>query len=161
LKEILIPQIQYLTNDSWTDVEALGGPAGWPLLHQARYGNASVFVLTIPESFGDLYSLPDGVLNRIRDALSSDLNFRIEGTSKVSLFVYDNNSFIVESFLPEETKIRIIAGGGITKLGDIVSGEQLTGSGKTSSMVWGRKAEEKTYFEVVLKPHSYRVFKTE
>lgn len=161
LKDMLIPQIQYLTNDSWTDIEALGGPVGWPMLHQARYGNASIFVFTIPESFGDLYNLPAGVLNRIRDVLSSDLNFRIEGASKVSLFVYDNNTIIVESFLSEETKIRIVAGGGITKLVDIVSSEQLTGSGKTSSMIWGRKAEEKTYFDVALKPHSYRVFKAE
>jgi hypothetical protein len=160
-KEILIPQIQYLTNDSWTDIEALGGPVGWPLLHQARYGNASIFVLTIPESFGDLYLLPPGVLNRIRDILCSDLNFRIEGAAKVSLFIYDNNMIIVESFLPEETKVRIVAGGGIAKLGDIISGEQLTTGGKTSSMVWGRKAGEKTYFDVALKPHSYRVFRAE
>ena len=121
-KEILIPQIMYLTNDSWTDVEALGGPVGWPMLHQGRYGKASLFVLTIPESFGDLYALPQAVLNRIRDVLSPDLKFRIEGQSMVSLFVYDNNTMIVESFLPEETKVKVIAGSGITKLTDIVSG---------------------------------------
>ncbi len=161
LKEILIPQIQYLTNDSWTDVEALGGSIGWPVLHQARYGNASVFVLTIPESFGDLYLYPEGVLNRIRDVLSADLKFRIEGASKVSLFVYDNNTLIVESFLPEETKIRIVAEGGIAKLRDVISGERLTGTGKTSSMIWGRKTEQKSYFDIVLKSHSYRVFKAE
>jgi hypothetical protein len=28
-------------------------------------------------------------------------------------------------------------------------------------MVWGRKSEEKNYFDIVLKPHSYRVFKQE
>ncbi len=160
-RAILIPQIQYLTNDSWTDIEALDGPAGWPLLHQARYGNASIFVLTIPENFGDLYFLPDGVLNRIRDVLSSDLIFRIESTSKISLFVYDNNTIIVESFIPEETKVRIFAGGGATRLTDIISGEQLLGAGKSTSMIWGRKAEEKTYFDIALKPHSYKVFKAE
>jgi uncharacterized protein YkvS len=160
-EKILIPQIQYLTNDSWTDVEALGGPAGWPMLHQARYGNASIFVLTIPENFGDLYILPDGVLNRIRDVLSSDLNFRIEGTSKVSLFVYDNNTIIVESFLSEETKVRIVAGPAISKLADITSAEQISSGGKTSSMIWGRKSEEKVYFDIVLKPHSFRVFKAD
>jgi hypothetical protein len=160
-KEILIPQIQYLTNDSWTDVEALGGSAGWPILHQGRYGNASLFVLTIPESFTDIYALPAGVLNRIRDVLSADLNFQIEGPSMVSLFVYDNSTFIAESFLPEETPVKIVAGGGITKLTDIETGEQMTSSGKSSSMIWGRKREEKSSFEITLKPHSYRVFKAE
>lgn len=160
-KEILIPQIQYLTNDSWTDVEALGGAAGWPVLHQGRYGNASLFVLTIPDSFADLYAFPAGVLNRIRDVLTADLNFRIEGASKVCLFVYDNNTFIAESFLPEETPVKIVAGGGITKLTDIETGEQINSGSKSSSMIWGRKREEKSSFEITLKPHSYRVFKAE
>jgi hypothetical protein len=160
-KEILIPQIQYLTNDSWTDVEALGGPEEWPMVHQGRYGNASLFVLTIPDSFGDLYALPVGVLNRIRDVLSADLNFRIEGGSKVSLFVYENNTFIAESFLPEETKIKIIAGGGISELNDLETGEKISSSGKSTTMLWGRKREDKSAFDVTLKPHSYRVFKAQ
>ncbi len=160
-KEILIPQIMYLTNDSWTDVEALGGPVGWPMLHQGRYGKASLFVLTIPESFGDLYALPQAVLNRIRDVLSPDLKFRIEGQSMVSLFVYDNNTMIVESFLPEETKVKVIAGSGITKLTDIVSGEVVAAGGKTTSMVWGRDRSEGASFEITIKPHSFRVLKAE
>jgi hypothetical protein len=160
-KPILIPQIQYLTNDSWTDVEALGGPVGWPILHQARYANASLFVLTIPDSFGDLYELPQGVLNRIRDVLSADIDFRIEGASRISLFVYDNNTIIVESFLPEETKVRIVAGEGVTKLTDIETGEMINNGGKTSTMLWGRKTEEKGYFDIAVKPHSYNVYKAE
>jgi hypothetical protein len=130
-------------------------------LLQGRYGNASLFVLTIPESFADLYDLPAGVLNRIRDVLTADLNFRIEGPSKISLFVYDNNTFIAESFLPDETPVKIITGSGITRLTDIETGEQITSGGKSSSMIWGRKREEKSSFEITLKPHSYRVFKAE
>lgn len=160
-KEILIPQIMYLTNDSWSDVEALGGPVGWPMLHQGRYGKASLFVLTIPDSFGDLYELPEGVLNRVRDVLSPDLKFRIEGPSMVSLFVYDNNTLIVESFLDEETKVKVIAGSGINKLTDIVSGEVLASGAKASSMVWGRERSEGTSFEITVKPHSFVVLKAE
>lgn len=160
-KEILIPQIMYLTNDSWTDVEALGGPVGWPMLHQGRYGKASLFVLTIPESFGDLYALPQAVLNRIRDVLSPDLKFRIEGPSMVSLFVYDNNTMIVESFLPAETKVKVIAGSGITRLTDVVSGEVVASGSKTTSIVWGRDRSEGTSFEITVKPHSFRVLKAE
>ena len=160
-KQILIPQIQYLTNDSWEDITSIGGPVGWPVLHQARYGKGSLFVLTIPDSFGDLYEYPVGVLNRIRDILSADLSFRIEAPPKVSLFVYDNNTFIVESFLPEETKVRIVSGTGTGKLVDILTGEQKDSDGKTSSMMWGKKPEEKKYFDITLKPHSFRVFKME
>lgn len=158
---VLIPQIQYLTNDSWEDISATSssGAAGWPILHQARYANASLFVLTIPDNFSELYDLPEGVLNRIRDVLTMDLNPRIEGPSKVSLFVYDNNTLIVESFLPAETKIRVVAETATGTITDILSGEQISSSGKSSGMIWGRKAQPKTFFEVTLKPHSYRVFK--
>jgi hypothetical protein len=79
----------------------------------------------------------------------------------VSLFVYDNNTIIVESFLPEETKIKIVAGAGITKLSDIETGEQTAGSGKSASMVWGRDRQDKTNFDVTIKPHSYRIFRAE
>ena len=90
-----------------------------------------------------------------------DLNFRIEAPAKVSLLVYDNNTFIVESFLPEGTKIRILANTPLSKLTDLVSGEQLNSNGKSSSYLWGRTASEKNYFDIVLKPHSFRVFKAE
>lgn len=160
-KLILIPQIQYLTNDSWEDISSLDGANGWPILHQARYANASLFVLTIPDNFADLYNLPASVLNRIRDVLTMDLEPRIEGPSKISLFVYDNNTLIVESFLPTETKVRVFTGTGKSKLTDLVSGETVESSGKSTSRIWGRDAVEKSYFDIVLKPHSYRVFKTE
>ena len=160
-KEILIPQINYLTNDSWADMEAVGSATGWTLLNQARYGNASLFVLTIPESFGDLYELPEGVLNRLRDVLSPGMNVRIEGPAKVSLFIYDNNTFIVESFLPETSKVRIVISSPGGKITDIVTGEQETSDGKTTSMIWGRKPGEKIYYDIELKPHSYRVFRVD
>ncbi|NSW95750.1 MAG: hypothetical protein HPY62_13665, partial [Bacteroidales bacterium] len=158
-KQILIPQIQYLTNDSWEDITSSGTAIGWPILHQARYGKASIFVITIPDSFGDLYHLPAGVLNRIREVLTPDMNPRIEAPAKVSLFVYDNNTFIVESFLPEETNVRVIAGTVSGKITDILTGEQINSTGKTTSFVWGRERSEKTHFDITVKPHSYRVFK--
>jgi hypothetical protein len=79
----------------------------------------------------------------------------------VSLFVYENNTFIAESFLPEETKIKIIAGGGISELNDLETGEKISSSGKSTTMLWGRKREDKSAFDVTLKPHSYRVFKAQ
>jgi hypothetical protein len=107
-EKVLIPQIQYLTNDSWEDISCIASGTGSPILHQARYANGSLFVLTIPDNFGDLYNFPPEVLNRIRSVLSQDINVRIEGPAQVGLFVYDNGTFIVESFLPENVNIKII-----------------------------------------------------
>ena len=161
-KPILIPQIQYFTNDSWEDITSLDGAAGWPILLQARYADASFFVLTIPDNPADLYRMPQGILNRVRDVLTGeDLKFRIEAPSRVSLFVYDNNTFIVESFLPEETVVRVVAGPVTEKITDLVTNVEINNEGSGTTRIWGRKTGEKSYFDIIVKPHSYRVFKAD
>ena len=62
-KPVLIPQIQYLTNDSWEIVSGIDGANGWPILHNADYSKGHLYVLTIPDNFADLYDLPAEVLN--------------------------------------------------------------------------------------------------
>ena len=158
--EILIPQIKYLTNDSWEDISCLASGSGWPILHQARYANGSLFVITIPENFGDLYNLPPEVLNRIRSVLSQDIKVRIECPAQVSLFVYDNDTFIVESFLPENVNVKIVTDKRIDKLNNILTGEEITSKASQNDRIWGRQREETKIFEVTIKPHSYLVFKS-
>jgi hypothetical protein len=158
--EILIPQIQYLTNDSWEDISCVASGSGWPILHQARYSKGSLFVRTNPENFGDLYNLPAEVLNRIRSVLSQEIKVRIEGPAQISLFVYDNNTFIVESFLPENVNVKIITGKQTGKLINILTGEEITGKIVQDTRIWGREKEESKTFDITVKPHSYIVFQT-
>jgi hypothetical protein len=126
-EEILIPQIQYLTNDSWEDITCLASGIGYPILHQARYAKGSLFVFTVPENFGNIYNLPPEVLNRIRNILSRDIRVRIEDPAQVSLYVYDNNTLIVESFLPDNVNIKVITDKKTGKLNNILTGEGITG----------------------------------
>ena len=157
-EKILIPQIQYLTNDSWEDISSIASGTGSPILHQARYANGSLFVLTIPDNFGDLYNFPPEVLNRIRSVLSEDVKVRIEGPAQVGLFVYDNGTFIVESFLPENVSIKIITDKQINKLKNVLTGEEFTGNAAQAAQIWGREKEEIETFDITIKPHSYIVF---
>jgi hypothetical protein len=157
-KDILIQQMQYLTNDSWEEVSALGDGIGWPMLHSADYAKGKLYVLTIPDDFGDIYSLPPEVLAKIRETLMKDLYVRVDGPAKVSLFVYDNNTFIAESFLPEDARIRIVLDSKFKKLRDEISGEELTG--REIPGFWGMKSG-KTGYDATLKPHSFRVFRCE
>ncbi|HLF33347.1 MAG TPA: hypothetical protein VI583_03860 [Cyclobacteriaceae bacterium] len=158
-KDILIPQIQYLTNDSWEDITSLDGAAGWPILHQARYGNGSLFVLTIPDNFADLYQYPQEVLGRIREVLSQDMKVYFEGPSKVSLFLYDNNTLIAESFLPETSDVKICVKGENVRLTELPSGLKIDGQAGEGNYIWGREREKVTTFEITIKPHSFKVFR--
>ncbi len=107
-KPVLIPQIQYLTNDSWEIVSGINGDDGWPLLHEADYSKGHLYILTIPDNFADLYNYPPEVLNKIREVMGAQLSVQLEGSSKISLYIYDNNTFIVESFLDKETVIKAV-----------------------------------------------------
>jgi hypothetical protein len=156
-EEILIPQIQYLTNDSWEEVSALDGGLGWPLLHRADYANGNLYVLTIPDNFADLYNLPEGVLNKIRDTLSKHHFVRLHGPSKVSIFLYDNNTAVVHSFRNEPVDIELVAARG-KGMKDILSGATL--KGEDIPGFWGQPSTEKA-FGLNLKPHSYRVIRVE
>lgn len=157
-EEMMIPQIEYLTNDSWEDISTLDGPIGWPLLHQAMYSKGSLFVLTIPDNFADLYNLPAEVLNRIRTVVTQDLNVRLEGPSQIGLFVYDNNTFIVESFQDNPVAIKVAVNGTIDELRNLVSNEVIKGAADINGKVWGREKQVVSVFEIALKPHSFQVF---
>ncbi len=104
-KKILLPHIEYLTNDSWEEVSGVGASSGNPLLHSARYASGMLYVLTIPDDFSDLYALPREALTRIRAAFSGDLGIHLDAPAQVVLFLYDNQTLIVESFRDEAEEI--------------------------------------------------------
>jgi hypothetical protein len=166
--EIVIPQIQYLTNDAWEELSALNGTNGWPMLISAGYAKGTLYVLTIPESFTDLYNLPAGVLSRIKDILMRELPVRVDGPGKVALFAYDNGTFIVESFLDEPVDVGVTVARQTTGLRDLLSQELRApaGGGAGGPRMGGfggrgPNASPRTTFNVSLKPHSYRVFQVQ
>jgi hypothetical protein len=156
---ILIPEIAYLTNDTWEEISALAGQNGFPILHSAGYSKGTLYVLTMPDNFADLYRMPDLVLNGLREDFSRDLPAYMEGPSLVSVFLYDNNTLIVESFRDEPVTVSLVPGAGLTKAEDLVSGEQLAVRKRQAPFRRGRVPGETSVFDLALKPHSYRVVK--
>ncbi len=166
--EIVIPQIMYLTNDSWEEITCSVSGIGYPILHSAGYANGTLYMMTIPENFGDLYNLPDELLTRYKELLNRDIYVRVEGPAHVSIFVYDNDTFIVESFLPEPVEVNIIVTRQVGNLRDLLTNEVLTASSDGAAtgnrrMIMGRRGRGRsgTRFKVKIKPHSYRVFQCE
>ena len=156
---MLIPQIQYLTNDSWELIEGVDGELGWPLLHQADYGNGKLYLLVIPENFSDLYNLPVSVLNMIRLRLCKGLELLLEGDSKVSMFLYDNHTVVLHSFRDEPTTVNLISNDLNLKLEDLASGAfvdpVITEAVKFRSMVI---VPERSNFGIAVPAHSLRAF---
>lgn len=123
--DILVPEIAFLTNDAWPIVRGTASGRGAPLLLMDRYSKGILYILTIPENANDLYALPQPVLTAIRRYILFGFPFSIDAPSKVSLFAYDNNSFVVESFL--DTPAEVVVNAPRTRIRNLVTGQVLEG----------------------------------
>ena len=158
-REMIIPQISYLTNDSWEVVSALDDSNGWPILHRADYSRGQLFVLTVPDNFIDLYRMPEGALNRIRQDVAGSQDVILEGPGEVSLLLYDNASFVLESFLDESVVVKVLLRQGSLELRDVMSGERIKGKQRIAPEFMGRKfGKDFSVFELEIKAHSFRAF---
>jgi len=149
--DILLPEIRYFTNDSWELVSALTSPnrtSGTPILLSGMYSKGTLYVLTIPQAQGELYRYPQNVLRAIRNVVAKDMYVRLDAPSMVSLFVYDNDKFIVESFAEEPVQAQIVTEARITKLRDMETGEELKGQQQGNT----------TVFDTPLTHGTFRVF---
>jgi len=146
--DILLPQVRYATNDSWEEITALAGANGFPLLHHADYGKGRLYVLTVPDNFADLYALPAPVLDHVRRQVTKGMPVRLQGPGQVSLFAYDNDTYVVHSFLDRMGSVELVATGRDASLVDLQTGAVLPGQARG----------EETVFPVFLPPHEYRAF---
>jgi len=164
-REFIIPQVKYFTNDAWEVVSAgrplSGGVSGYPILLRDTYSKGILFVLTIPDDFGNLYDFPAGALNVIRRAMSKDVGAYIDGPSKVALFPYDNKTLVVENFNDEAVSLRVVINTKVSALRNLLTGEELKPAEKTSGQVFPFRnrffgyAEGATVFDLKLAAHSY------
>ena len=155
-KDILLPQIHYLTNDSWEEISGQGPYTGYPLLHSAKYAGGMLYILVIPENISDLYALPAGVLRRIRETACAGHKIMLDAPAQVAIFLYDNDTLIVESFLPEAVDVQLIAAPGVQKVSDLQTGESLAGE---PILDFRGQSDGRTAFRLTLSPHAYRVLK--
>jgi hypothetical protein len=136
---------------------------GYPLLFMDRYSKGVLYIWTIPDNFNDLYRLPPEVTSAIRNYVMAGFPARVDGPGQVALFAYDNNTFIVESYLPAAADVKVSVPDRFTKLRNLVTGETLAGQ-KPSQGRWGGRQgdiDQRISFNVHLLPHSYLVFAAE
>ena len=168
-KDILIKKLRYFTNDSWSVISCgrplTGGTNNFPFMLRGQYSAGYLYVIDVPEDYSDLYVLPEGVLNQIRSIMCKALPVRIEGPAYVSVFLYDNNTFIIESFSNEPVNIKVVTDESVKTLENLVTGAKVSADPKETLpagmfMFRGRgpmKPENK--FSMTLAPHTYQVFK--
>jgi hypothetical protein len=160
---ILFPELDFITNDAWPVVRALADGNTYPVLLMDRYSKGTLMVWTMPDNFADLYLLPQAVTSAIKDQVMRGFPVRMDGPSRVALFAYDNNTFIVESYRPDAAGVTASLTGNFTAIKDLVTGETFTAQkAAREHMRQARESgENRNSFSIQLPPHSYRVFQAE
>jgi hypothetical protein len=159
--DVLFPEIDFLTNDSWSLVRAEANGNGFPLLLLNRYSKGILYVWTMPDNFNDLYALPPDVTAAIKNFIMRGFPVRLDGPAQVALFAYDNNAFITENFSATAADVNISTLGNSTRLKNLITGEVLEGRSPQSQFGGFRRnqaVEDRVSFTAHLPPHSYAAF---
>lgn len=154
---ILIPEIQFQTNDAWPIVRGTASGRGAPILLMDKFSKGILYVLTVPENANDLYALPHPVLAQLRQYIMTGFPVWMDAPAKVSLLAYDNNSFVVESFLDAPTSVTISTLGTETHLRNAATGEVVQGKPAPRS----RRGPQRMQFTFEVQPHSFVAFTQE
>lgn len=164
---VLFPEIRFLTNDSWPIIRGVAGAKGFPVMIMNRYSRGTLLVLAIPENIGDLYSLPRGLLSKIKTYLMPDFPVHIDAPARVALFAYDNGTFVVQSFRAEQSNLVVSAPGTSVRLRDLATGEVIAAQPLPAAQD-GDVARSNSVaptpqngFKVNLGAHSFRAFELE
>lgn len=161
-RDLLIPQVLYYTNDAWEMVSAgrplVGGVSGFPILLRAPYSSGNMYVLTIPDDLGNLYDYPREALTEIRRILSKDSGIYLNAPSKVALFLYDNNTLVVENFNDEPVEVSIITKKGIDNMIDLEDDKILKPIPLNVPFRRANVSPQQS-FNLSLLPHSYKAYK--
>jgi len=164
---IIVPQMRWFENDSWSSIPFTTARSGYPMVISAAYGKGTFYALAIPDDFADLYRLPEGALNQLRSLLSRDLYVNVEAPSHVSLFAYDNRTFIVQNYQSQPVSARASVVDA-KSLRDLLTDQVVAAAPSTAPPGGGRgfgggtvSGPARAVFEVKIPAHSFRVFRAE
>ena len=161
--DLLFPEIDFLTNDSWSLVRAEANGNGFPLLLMNRYSGGILYVWTMPDNFTDIYALPMEVISAFKNYVMRGFPMRLDGPAQVALFAYDNHTFITENYSATVTAVKISTLGKATRLKNLLTGEIIEGKlPPRRGWNWqNENAEERVSFSMQLPPHSHATFALE
>ena len=85
----------------------------------------------------------------------------LEAPGYTSLFVYDNNTVIVESFSDKTQQVKLRLGENFSKGTDLLSSKEIPGEKRNIFQSFRKPPVSRTILNLELKPHSYQVLKLE
>ena len=91
---------EFRNNSTWALVKVIDGEENFGMLLRDTYGKGKLLTLAAPEAFSQYRRLPAEALSRIRAELPIG-DLWMEGKEGVSLFVYDNATFLLYPYVQD------------------------------------------------------------
>ncbi len=102
-KAVTVPVMEFRNNATWGAIcKGISEEEACTLFAIDTYGNGQLYTLVVPETFADVKHYPEIVLNRMRKEFSVN-GIRIEGKGQISIFAYDNDTFVVYPYVDNNT----------------------------------------------------------
>ena len=96
---ITIPVLEFRNNATWgAVVKARKNEESYTLLARDTYGEGQMLTMVVPDSFPELYKLPEPVISRLRAEFEVN-GITMDGPQGISLFPYDNDTFVIYSYV--------------------------------------------------------------
>lgn len=92
---VLFTIMQHKNNATWYDVLLQVNEFSTPVMTEDQYGRGCLYILNIPDNYGDLYRLPREVIGAITKNFARKGQVYLTVNPKFSLFTYDNDTFCV------------------------------------------------------------------
>ena len=100
VKPITLPVAEFRNNATWAVVKAAHDEESYGILLRDDYCDGHLWTLAVPDAYPDLYRLPATVWSRIRQQFPVN-GVWLEGPARISLFPYDNDTFILYPYVME------------------------------------------------------------
>ena len=156
-EEITVPVAEFRNNATWALVKVGSGQESYGILLKDTYGKGQMYTLTVPDSFPDVYKLPMEVLTRLHAEFPVG-DVYLEAGPQTSLFMYDNDSFIVYPYVEwgaQPAMARIHVKGQVNAL---VAPTQKDRHGDPLYLEPLYTTEDETVFEIYTMPGQYVIY---
>ncbi len=103
-KSVNIPVLEFRNNATWGAIcKGIAEEEAYTLFARDTYGDGQMYTLVVPESFSDLKYYPNVVRDRMRKEMAVN-GIYITGDPMISLFAYDNDTFVIYPYVDADTK---------------------------------------------------------
>lgn len=119
--------MQHKNNATWYDVLLHVNEFSTPVMTEDQYGRGCLYILNIPDNYGDLYRLPREVIGAITKNFARKGKLYLTVNPKFSLFTYDNDTFCVYNLNEFKTPAEVtVLGEEYIGIEDLETGVQYT-----------------------------------